>query len=188
MQSLTRNKSGWSHRGHVIKTLFMMDTLLKIKVFLVDDDKMFAELLKNALSEKRIEIRIFLTGEECLENIQKEAPEIVILDYYLSTNCAFAMNGIQVLNKIKQLSPGTEVILLSSSNTADIALDSVKYGAYDYIAKDTSAVGKIKNTVRHICDNIEQNYDFEKEKKKLRRVNIAVVAIVIIAYILNRLF
>src|SRR5580692_1731241 len=124
-----------------------MGTLSKIKVFLVDDDKMFLEALKHSLSEERIEIKRFPTGEECLENIKQEQPEIVILDYSLNSNCAFAMNGIQVLNKIKQSSPDTRVILLSSTYNEEVAFDGMKYGAYEYITKDASVMFKLKNTI-----------------------------------------
>jgi DNA-binding NtrC family response regulator len=164
-----------------------MHTPDKIKIFLVDDDKMFAESLKHTLSDSKSEIKIFPTGEECLENLEKDDPEVVILDYYLNSNCAFAMNGIQVLNKIKQSNPDTKVIMLSSFDNAGIAADSMKYGAYEYITKEGSAMLKIKNAVKHINDSKEQNYDFDKEKRTLRRINIAIVAVIIIAYIINRL-
>ena len=158
-----------------------------MKIFLVDDDKMFMESMKHYLSQEGVEIKTFLTGEECLGNLEKEDPKVVILDYYLNSNCAFAMNGIQVMNKIKQSNPDTEVIMLSSQDDVNIAVDTMKYGAYDYITKGVSAGIKIKNAVRHILDNIEKTDDFDKKAKRFRRISIAVVALVFIAYILNRI-
>lgn len=164
-----------------------MGTSDKIKIFLVDDDKMFTESLKHALEEERTEIKTFPTGEECLKSLGKDDPKIIVLDYYLNSNCAFAMNGIQILNKIKQSNPDTEVIMLSSQDNINVAVDTMKYGAYDYITKGESAAVKIKSTVKHICDSMEQVDNFDKEKSRLKKINIAIVVLVILAYILTRI-
>jgi two-component system OmpR family response regulator len=164
-----------------------MNATDKIKIFLVDDDKMFTETLRHALDEEKREIRTFPTGEECLESVKKEDPKIVVVDYYLNSISSSAMNGIQVLNRIKQANPDTEVIMLSSQDSVNVARDTLKYGAYDYIAKGQSAFVKVKNTVEHICDTLEQTDDFDKETKRLKRINVVIVAVVILIYILNRI-
>lgn len=163
-----------------------MNTPTKIKVFLVDDDKLFTETLKHALTEERTEIKTYPTGEECLKNLIKEDPKIIILDYCLNNDYSSALNGIQVMNKIKQASPETEVIMLTSQDNLNVALDTLKYGAYDYIAKGQSAFIKVKNSVEHICDTLEQTDDFDKETKRLKKINILIVVGILLVYILNR--
>lgn len=159
----------------------------KIKVFLVDDDVMFTESLKHTLNAGSTDISTFPTGEECLKNILKEEPEVVVLDYYLNSTRPRAMNGIQVLNKIKHKRPETEVIMLSSQDNVAVALDTLKYGAYDYIAKGQSAFVKIKNDIRHIYESREKAEDFDKETIRLKRINVLIVVIVVVLYIISRL-
>ncbi len=154
----------------------------------MDDDKMYLEALKHALSDDRMEVKTFPTGEECLHHIKEDEPKVVVLDYSLNSNCAFAMNGIQVLNKVKQSAPDAKVIMMSSLYNENIAMDSIKYGAYDYITKETNTMLKIKNTISHIRDNMDRNYYFDKQYKNLRRINIVILAVIIIAYVLNRIF
>src|SRR5579884_1458584 len=96
----------------------------KIKVFLVDDDRMFTESLVHSLSDNKTEVEVFATGEACLEKMKQEEAGVVILDYCLNSDYVHAMNGIQILNKIKQASPDTKVIMLSSQDDVTVAVDT----------------------------------------------------------------
>ena len=165
-----------------------MDTINdKITVFLVDDDIMFIESLKHSLNENSADIRIFPTGEDCIKNVIKEEPEVVVLDYYLNSTHPKALNGIQVLNKIKHNRPETEVIMLSSQDSVAVAVDTLKYGAYDYIAKGQSAFVQIKNDIKHIYESKEKTEDFDKETIRLKRMNVLIIVIVLTLYIISRL-
>jgi DNA-binding NtrC family response regulator len=159
-----------------------MDTSAKIKIFLVDDDVMFAESLRYSLSEERAEIRSFSTGEDCIKCLGEE-PAIIVLDYSLNNT----LNGVQVLNKIKQESPDTEVIMLSGVDNKSIMKDTMKYGAYDYIEKGESALYKIKKEVKQLCDEIESSNELEKENKKIMWINAAIIVLIVVVFILNRL-
>ena len=86
-----------------------------VTIFLVDDDNIFLSTLKHSLSQKfksRIEVTSFSTGEECLAKLS-DCPDIIILDYYLNSEMANAMNGLQILKKIKQENSNALVIMLS---------------------------------------------------------------------------
>jgi DNA-binding NtrC family response regulator len=159
----------------------------KIKVFLVDDDKLFTESLKHALRGDGTDIKTFSTGEECLDNLGKEGPRVVVLDYRLNNDHPAAMNGIQVMNKIKQVSPDTEVIMLSSQNDVTVAVDTMKYGAYDYIDKSNNSFVQIKNDIKHISDFKKQTDDFTKQTVRLKRINIIIVILVILMFIISKI-
>ena len=119
----------------------------KIKIFLVDDDTVFRNALNNTLSKtgkESQEIRMFATGEECLQNLHQK-PHVVILDYYLNGNYPDAMNGVQVLKKIKHMNPECEVIMVSSQDNIDVAFNTIEQGAYDYVTKTGSVFIKCKN-------------------------------------------
>ncbi len=141
-----------------------METINKpLSVFLVDDDKMFLVSLKHKLLEqfKNIKFSVFSTGEECLKNID-EKPDIIVLDYYMNSEMPDAMNGIQVLRKIQAISEDIKVIMLSAQDKLDIAVDSIKYGAYEYVVKSETAFIRLQNTIKNLLNDVA----FNKETKK----------------------
>ncbi len=159
-----------------------MHPLEKIKIFLVDDDEMFVNSLKHSLSGEKIEITSFTNGEECIRHMD-EYPKIVVLDYALNES----MNGVQVLNQIKHTSPDTNIIMLSGIDNKSIIKDTMKYGAYDFIEKDESAVHKLKKEIKALCDEIELEYESKKEDKKLLKINAGIIILIVLAFILTHI-
>lgn len=147
---------------------------------------MFTKSLKHALSKESAEILTFPTGEECLKEVLKKEPEVVVLDYCFNSNASGTMNGLQVLNKIKRANPATEVIMLSAQDNVAVAVDTLKYGAYDYVAKGQSAFIKIRYDVRHIYESRERTADFDKENSRLKRINVLILVVVVTLYIISR--
>ena len=83
-----------------------------------------------------------VNGKEALTKVEKEEPELVILDLKLPD-----MSGIEVLSTIKKAKPGTAVIMISSYGTEEIRKEAMRIGAYDFIDKPFS-VERILRTVR----------------------------------------
>lgn len=114
-------------------------------IFIVEDNTVYNKLVVSYLrSQKFTRVESFLTGEECLRNIHKK-PDIIIQDYLLD-----GMNGIEVLKAAKKLYPETEFIFLSGQDSVDVAINSMKYGAYDYIVKDQMALKKMVDKIKKI--------------------------------------
>ncbi|HXB12083.1 MAG TPA: response regulator [Bacteroidia bacterium] len=159
-----------------------MDAKKEYSVFLVDDNKIFLSTLRNGLEGQfgsLLKISEYNTGEECLHDMDP-LPDIIFLDYYLDTNeNPNAMNGIKVLGAIKAISKDIVVIMLSSQDSLEVAVEAIKCGAYDYIAKSESALVRILNTVINITENINT----EKVKKKYFNMNI-LLAVIVVAIIL----
>jgi two-component system OmpR family response regulator len=151
-------------------------------VFLVDDDKMFLTSLKNSLQQqfgKQLKVSEYGTGEECIQNIDTH-PDIIILDYYLNDDKhPDAMDGIKVMKEIKSISKDIIVIILSGQDKLQVAIDSIKNGAYEYIAKSESAFVRIQNTIKNAIGNVKS----ERENNKYFKWNIT-LAIIIISIIL----
>jgi len=127
-----------------------MATLPKRYVFLVDDEPVQNEMLKDYLSERFLyELKTFESGEEALQDMNLR-PEIVILDYHLNNHLPDAKNGIDVLKEMKKISPETDVVMLSGQDKIDIAVDTMKFGAYDYVVKGESAFSRIENIMNNI--------------------------------------
>lgn len=124
-----------------------MKTNKQIKIFIVEDNKIFAVALKasieTALVNMAIKIDTFETGEKCMEKFKEEKPQVVILDYHLDNRNPNAANGVKVLDWIKKTNNETNVILLTRDDNIDIALQSFKHGASDYIVKTDTQFRKI---------------------------------------------
>lgn len=120
-------------------------------IYIIDDDPVQTEMIKDYLGERYIfELKTFENGEEALPEIEKVKPEIVVLDYHLSSNNPSAKNGVEILKEIKQKSPTTKVVMFSGQDNINIALDSMRNGAYDYIIKGETAFNKMENTINRL--------------------------------------
>jgi two-component system OmpR family response regulator len=152
-------------------------------VYLIDDDKMFLTSLKNSLQQafgSRITLSEYANGEECLKDVDEDT-DIVILDYYLDdTEHPDAMDGLKVMKEIKSISKDIIVIMLSGQDKLQVAIDSIKNGAFEYVSKSESAFVRIQNTIKNAIDFIKSS----KENKGYVRwnVSLAVVIIVIILF------
>lgn len=120
------------------------------KIFIVDDDPILAEMLKDHLVKMTsYEVKVFSTGEEIL-NSMNELPGIVFLDFYLDSVNKNAMNGLEVLQEIKKISPETDVVMLSGQDKIEVAVKTMQYGAFDYIVKGESSFYRAEKVVFNI--------------------------------------
>jgi DNA-binding NtrC family response regulator len=119
----------------------------KIKLFLVDDDALFLKSLEiEFLVRADFEIVTFATGELCLEAIYfGQIPDVIILDYHLNGISKHAINGIQTLDKLKEINENIPVIMLSSQDKIEVAIDCMHHKAYDYVVKSETAFFRLQN-------------------------------------------
>ena len=114
-------------------------------IFVVEDNQMYNKLVVSYLKTNKLtNVESYLSGEDALNNMDKN-PDIIIQDYLLE-----GMTGIEVLIKAKKTNPNVEFIFLSGQDSIDIAINSMKYGAYDYIVKDQMALQKLVNKIHKI--------------------------------------
>ena len=117
------------------------------KIFIVDDNEMFAEMVRDHLSQyPRFTSNIFNTGEECLRHLH-ENPDLVILDYHLNDVSKDAADGLAILEKIKKEAPHVTVIMLSSQGKYTVAAQTISRGATQYVVKDENAFQNISKIV-----------------------------------------
>lgn len=115
-----------------------------LNLFIVDDNKSLVTALKQYLHRKfgfSLNISTFNNGDSCLQQVNKNT-HIVILDHHME-----GKNGVEVLKSIKAINPKTEVIMLSSSNDFDVAIQSFKAGATDYVVKGSQSWQKVTRLV-----------------------------------------
>lgn len=119
----------------------------EILVYLVDDDALFLKSLEIAFSENSgTIIKTFGTGEKCLEELLQH-PDIIVLDYHLNGIDKSAMNGLETLIRIKEEHPHLPVIMLSSQDSIDVAVNCMKHKAFDYIVKSETAFMRLQKAI-----------------------------------------
>ena len=122
----------------------------KIKLFLVDDDAVFLKSLEiDFLGRADFNIETYATGELCMANLSHE-PDVIILDYYLDGIDPTAMNGIDTLDKIKAFNPDIPVIILSSQDKIEVAINCMHHRAFDYVVKSETAFVRLQQVITTI--------------------------------------
>jgi two-component system OmpR family response regulator len=122
-----------------------------IKLFLVDDDAVYLKLLEIELIQSaNFIIETYATGELCMKSISHN-PDVIILDYHLDGIDKYAMNGIDTLDKIKAYNPDIPVIMLSSQDKIDVAINCMHHKATDYVVKSETAFLRLQKAITSIC-------------------------------------
>ena len=132
-------------------------------IFIVEDNPVYNKLIINYLQSKNFNrIESFFSGEECVKRIG-EKPDIIIQDYLLE-----GIDGIEVLKQYKKVHSHAEFIFLSGQDSVDVAVNTLKLGAFDYIVKDQMALKKL-------ADKISRIMTMHKLVKSNRRYKIGII-------------
>ena len=132
----------------------------KISLFLVDDDALFLKSLEiDFLDHADFVIETYESGELCMENLSHN-PDVIILDYFLDGIDKFAMNGIETLDKIKAFNPDIPIVMLSSQDKIDVAIDCMHHRAFDYVVKSETAFVRLQKIITTI-------FHYKKMEKEL---------------------
>ncbi len=119
-------------------------------IFVVDDNVMFAEMLKDHLSNNPVyKVSVFNTGEECIKNLYLN-PDLIILDFHLNDVFKEAANGLEILEEIKNQESLAHVIIMSSQTSYGVAAQTIAKGAEQYIIKDENSFDQIDKILKKI--------------------------------------
>lgn len=141
-----------------------------VKIFVVEDDPAYTKFLRYVLElNPDYELEFFTSGKDCLNNLYKN-PAVITLDYSLPD-----MPGEKVLGQIRSHDPNISVIIVSAQEKIHTAVELLKLGAYDYIAKDHETKDRLLNSINnarnrtslireinHLKKEISEKYEFEK--------------------------
>ena len=103
------------------------------KILVVDDEDDVRLFLQDFLSERDLQVLAAASGEEALEIVDKESPDIILLDLMMP-----GMDGIECLERIKKKKPATNVIMITALNDDVRVAKAKKLGAHNYILKPFS--------------------------------------------------
>lgn len=155
-----------------------MNSIQAPSIFIVEDDRFYGEVIKNELEQKGYtQVEIHQSGEECISNLYK-MPDIILLDYLL----ADSINGVEVLKLIKTFNPDAQVIMLSGQEELNVAVNSLKYGAFDYVIKKEGALSEINTLIEKIIKWNEVLFQKHRlrRRKRLLALGLSVVALALL--------
>jgi len=104
--------------------------MLSLSVFVIDDEESQRNILEDFLTDLGCEVQTFAEGKKCIETLQDEYADVVITDYKMP-----GMNGIEALQKVKDINPKVQVIIVTAYGTIENAVKAMQEGAWDYITK-----------------------------------------------------
>jgi len=115
------------------------------KIFLADDNVISLNLFAHHIrSLGYADVSTFTNGSDCLDNLHQR-PDVIFLDHNMDD-----LTGFEVLKKIKRHSPNAYVIMLSAQECMKTTVDSLKYGAFDYIIKGQQELDRITETLSRV--------------------------------------
>lgn len=127
-------------------------------IFIIDDEESILKMLTHwCKSQWDYDVKTFSNGNEALNSIS-DGPDLVLLDIMLPD-----INGNDVLREIKRKNPNLPVIMLSAQGSVEVALESIRLGAFDYFPKPID-----KNRLEPAIRNAVKNYDLERELVNLK--------------------
>ena len=116
------------------------------KILVIDDERSIRNSMKDILQYEGHEVVLAENGMEGLVSMKSEKPDIVFCDIKMPK-----MEGIEVLERIKEFSADTPVIMISGHGTIDTAIEAIRKGAYDFIEKPLD-LNRILITIKNATD------------------------------------
>jgi len=130
-----------------------------VKIFVVEDDKWYADVLAYSLKlNPDYEVHVFTSGKELFHNMHQR-PDVITLDYRLPD-----ISGESIMKEIKQKYPQIPIVVVSGQDDIAIAIELLKAGAYDYIVKNEETKGRIWAVMK----NIDEHLRLVRENDELR--------------------
>ncbi len=101
-----------------------------MKILVVDDESIYRTVLYNALAERGFDVKIAVSGEEALEELENEEFDIIITDMKLKG----AIDGLELLKRARELN-NSSVLIITAYGEIKTAVEVMQYGAFNYITK-----------------------------------------------------
>jgi two-component system, NtrC family, nitrogen regulation response regulator NtrX len=133
------------------------------KILIIEDDKKIRAILKEILEEKDHEVDEAADGEEGFRKLEQGMFDLCLCDIKMPK-----MDGLEVLDKAKQIGIPTNFIIISAHGTIDVAVEAVKKGAFDFLQKPFD-LGRLEITLRNALDKTTLVKETRNLKKKISR-------------------
>ncbi len=135
---------------------------MKPVVLLVDDEDTIRLFLEKTLRDEGYEALTAATGEEALELTRSELPDLILLDLKLPD-----INGIEVLQRVKEEVPEVSVIMLTAFGDIETAVSAIKKGAFDFVSKPVN-LEQLLLTVEKGLESQKLNRELFQLRRRLK--------------------
>lgn len=136
----------------------------RISVLIVEDEDAFRMVLKEVLSaEGTYDVTACDSGESALEHLQRQQFDVVLLDYKMP-----GMSGLNVLQWMHEQKMDTPVIMVTAAGSEHVAVEAMKFGAYDYVRKEPLDVDHMGIAI----NGVHERHLYKKEKEQRERIEI----------------
>src|SRR5262245_26194236 len=125
-------------------------------ILVADDDADIRDILSETLNSLGSRVITARTGQECLDKVDKEAPELLLIEIEMSVK-----NGLEGLKELRQKGRDTTAIMITAYGTIERAVQAMKEGAFDFITKPFD--------LDHIALVVEKALERERLKRGLER-------------------
>src|ERR1700756_3675607 len=138
------------------------------RILIVDDESGIRDSLRGVLDDEGFRTEEAESGEECLRLLGGRAVDVGLLDVWLP-----GMDGLETLQKIRELDGAPEVIMISGHGTIETAVRATKLGAYDFLEKPLS-IDRTLILIRHAIDAKKLRKENRDLKKQLQSKSVIV--------------
>ena len=132
-------------------------------ILVIDDERSIRNTLKEILEYEKFEVDVAEDGMQGVEMVREKTYDIVLCDIKMPK-----MDGMEVLERIQILKPDVPMVMISGHGTIDTAVDAIKKGAFDYIAKPLD-LNRLLVTVRNALDRTTLVEETKVLRKKINR-------------------
>ena len=139
---------------------------LNLGICLVDDDVLCLNLYKQFLKQLGYtNIELFDNGLDCLESLEKLRPDVIFLDYNME-----GLNGMDVLKKIKEFDKNIVVLFISGQEDIEVAINTMKHGAVDYLLKASLSTEKLREVMERIENQVPEGAGVKPKKSFFKKM------------------
>ncbi|MBP6185595.1 MAG: sigma-54-dependent Fis family transcriptional regulator [Saprospiraceae bacterium] len=133
------------------------------KILIADDEQSIRRTLREILEFEKYKVDEAADGLECLAKVKQDSYDVIILDIKMPK-----MDGMETLEKIQDLAPDTPVVMISGHASIDTAVEAVKKGAFDFIAKPPD-LNRMLITIRNAMDKSSLIVETKALQRKMGR-------------------
>ncbi len=136
-----------------------------VKLVAIDDDPRSLELIREALAQEHLEILTATDPHQGLDLVLKQAPEIVLLDLVIPK-----VTGMELLERILEAAPATEVLLITGHYSAESAVEAIKRGASDYLTKPLS-IAQLRRRIGELVEDARRRQQALRLDQELAKIS-----------------
>jgi DNA-binding NtrC family response regulator len=114
---------------------------------IIDDEKIVGDMAKLSLEQDGYEVETFLNAELALKRIKEKPFDVVVTDYKMK-----GIDGMEVLRTIRQLYPGTKVIMITAFANLDTAIEALRGDVHDFFPKPVK-IKELRTSIRRALGN-----------------------------------